>query len=258
MKIRLVSYDCDGTAYLNASHEVLPSTMKALHMLKQRGVKLLLNTGRAVREMERLPKEFLDLADMISADGGARIQVGNEVSRKILDPASAYAGMKLMAEHNIVCRWVDVKDQCCLTRWDKDVSDLFYRLYLMRPEVRPWNGEELVQITYYCDVQNLLDEIDDIFSGAVHTHLHIAHEQTAEGTGKDAAVRYACTYFNIPKEETAAIGDGGNDISMLEAAGYGIAMGNGSEQVKSHADYVTRRIEEDGFYDAVCHLLEDN
>ncbi|MDY6283127.1 MAG: HAD hydrolase family protein [Erysipelotrichaceae bacterium] len=65
MTIRLLSYDCDGTAYLNPRHEIPPSTMKALRMLKKRNVRLLLNTGRAVREMEKLPKEFLDLADEV-------------------------------------------------------------------------------------------------------------------------------------------------------------------------------------------------
>ena len=121
----------------------------------------------------------------------------------------------------------------------------------MRPQVQAWQGEDLLQVTYYCQDSNLLEEIDAIFAGAVHTHLRIAHEQTAAGTGKDAAA-----YYQIPLEATAAIGDSGNDIAMLQEAGIGAAMGNAAEECRSAVDFVTGRIEEDGFYDAICHLLE--
>lgn len=109
-------------------------------MLKKRNVRLLLNTGRAVREMEKLPKEFLDLADMIASSRGARIEADHHVRMWKLDPASTAAGMKSFEDHAIVCRWVGTGGQCCLTRQDAQVSDLFFRLYRMRPQVQAWQG----------------------------------------------------------------------------------------------------------------------
>ena len=90
-------------------------------------------------------------------------------------------------------------------------------------------------MTYSCQDSNLPEEIDAIFAGAVHTHLRIAHEQTAAGTGKDAALRYAAAYYQIPLEATAAIGDSCNDIAMLQEAGIGAAMGNAAEECRSAA-----------------------
>ena len=51
-----------------------------------------------------------------------------------------------------------------------------------------------------------------------------------------------------------AFGDAENDIDMLEYAGIGIAMGNGGEDVKAAADFVTRDIDDDGIAYALQHF----
>lgn len=57
--------------------------------------------------------------------------------------------------------------------------------------------------------------------------------------GKGSAVHILSDYLSIPLSHTFAVGDAGNDISMLEAAGCGIAMRNATDNVKAHADIVT-------------------
>ena len=42
-------------------------------------------------------------------------------------------------------------------------------------------------------------------------------------------------------------GDDLNDVSMIQIAGHGIAMGNANKTLKEHADYITKHIDEDGF-----------
>ena len=58
-------------------------------------------------------------------------------------------------------------------------------------------------------------------------------------------------HLGIAREETMAFGDGENDISMLKAAGIGIAMGNASDQVKAAADEVTLTNEQAGVAAAI-------
>ena len=48
-----------------------------------------------------------------------------------------------------------------------------------------------------------------------------------------------------------AIGDQNNDIEMIETAGVGVAMGNGTDEIKAIADYITDSVENDGFIKAV-------
>ena len=59
--------------------------------------------------------------------------------------------------------------------------------------------------------------------------------------------------LGIERAEVVAIGDGHNDIGMIQFAGLGVAMGNAHEEVKSEADYVTGSNAEDG----VAAVIED-
>ena len=54
----------------------------------------------------------------------------------------------------------------------------------------------------------------------------------------------------IAREDSIAVGDGPNDLQMMEYAGIGIAMGNAIEEVKERADMVTSSINNDGIYRA--------
>jgi len=61
--------------------------------------------------------------------------------------------------------------------------------------------------------------------------------------------------MNINLEETIAFGDQELDIPMLEKAGFGIAMGNAIEEVKTKADFVTKTNNEAGIAYALEHFL---
>ena len=56
----------------------------------------------------------------------------------------------------------------------------------------------------------------------------------------------------MTKDEMIAIGDGFNDLSMIQYAGLGVAMANAQEVVKENADFITLSNEEDG----VAHVVE--
>lgn len=74
--------------------------------------------------------------------------------------------------------------------------------------------------------------------------------------GKGNAVRFLCDYFHVPLSDAYAAGDAENDISMLTAAGTGIAMQNASENVKQKADVITKLDNDhDGLADTMRRLL---
>ena len=74
------------------------------------------------------------------------------------------------------------------------------------------------------------------------------------GIGKSSGIREVCAYFGIPIEQTMAFGDGQNDLDMIRAAGIGIAMGNGKENIKAAASYVTGPAADAGVTDALRHF----
>ena len=59
--------------------------------------------------------------------------------------------------------------------------------------------------------------------------------------------------FGFSLSDTMSFGDGGNDISMLQAAGVGVAMGNANDAVKEIADYVTSTVDDNGIANALRH-----
>ena len=57
--------------------------------------------------------------------------------------------------------------------------------------------------------------------------------------GKASALRDLCTLLNVPLENTIVIGDYYNDLEMMQAAGYSVAVANAPPEVKAAADEVT-------------------
>ena len=76
-------------------------------------------------------------------------------------------------------------------------------------------------------------------------------EVTMPGISKSHTLNHICQKYGILREEVIAFGDGENDISMLEFAGTGVAMGNGCEAIKKIADEITLSNNEDG----IAHTL---
>jgi len=74
---------------------------------------------------------------------------------------------------------------------------------------------------------------------------------------KAAALRLVAEHLGIARDEIVAIGDGLNDIGMLQEAGFGVAMGNGSQPVQSAGDFVTASNQQDGFAQAIGHILRE-
>lgn len=85
-----------------------------------------------------------------------------------------------------------------------------------------------------------------IVPGSVGAGNRVPFELVAHGISKGAGLREVTDHLAVPLSQTVAIGDSANDVSMLEAAGLSIAMGNGTEVAKAAADWVTSSVDEDG------------
>ena len=77
---------------------------------------------------------------------------------------------------------------------------------------------------------------------------------TAKGADKGEGIRAMAAHFRLNIQHTIAFGDGGNDSSMIKAAGIGVAMGNALESLKEEADYTTTSVDNDGVFNALRHL----
>ncbi|MEK3877648.1 HAD family hydrolase [Paenibacillus sp. FSL M7-0420] len=99
------------------------------------------------------------------------------------------------------------------------------------------------------------EELQDRFT-AIQCSIPIFGENSGElmmpGVHKASAIADVLHHLNIPLENSMAIGDGLNDMEMLEYVQVGVAMGNAREPLKAIADDITDSIENDGLYN--CFL----
>lgn len=115
-------------------------------------------------------------------------------------------------------------------------------------------GEEEEIQRFKNDNENLLKDKYD----AVLSQIHI-FEMLPFGTNKAAALKELAEKLGIEREEIMTIGDGNNDVEMLEFAGIGVAMGNGTESAKKAANYVTDTNENHGVAKAIeKYILNKN
>ncbi len=106
---------------------------------------------------------------------------------------------------------------------------------------------------------NLAPELEALFGAALNitrTHPRLV-EGTALGVDKGQGVLRLCRLLGIDPQRVLVIGDNDNDIPMLQAVGYGVAMGNATAGVKAIAQWVAPSIGEDGAAVALEKLVLD-
>ena len=82
-------------------------------------------------------------------------------------------------------------------------------------------------------------------------------EITAAGVEKSEGLKTLCGKLGISPEEAAAFGDGESDLSMMRAAGFGVAMGNAPENVRRRAPMVIGKNDEEGLLKRLKEIFKD-
>ncbi len=91
------------------------------------------------------------------------------------------------------------------------------------------------------------DVLDALYSNAWYLEIY---SRTA---GKGEGLKWLCDHLGVPTEDSYAAGDAMNDISMIEAAGHGIAMLNADPQVREKAEFITEYSNDE---DGLARLIE--
>ena len=252
-EVKAIFFDIDGTSFYNPIQDAIESTKETFNQLKQQGVKLIIDTSRTDEEMVTLPKSYLDNFDAIIAFGGMRIyQHGKIISQHFMDEKDVKTAVDYFEKNHLTYRWSS-EEHSYLDSPGSKYEELFHRLYRMIPPAKKWNGEKCLMLLYYMEDMEGYKILEKELLNSTITHLSLANEIRLKGVNKGTAIRELCKLWDIDIDKTAAFGDGNNDIAMIKAAKYGIAMGNATDLVKENSDYVTSRIEEDGLRKACEH-----
>lgn len=107
--------------------------------------------------------------------------------------------------------------------------------------------EKLERFREEIETSELAEEITCAFSNNMYLEFY------NKNAGKGNALVNLCRALNALEKNTVAAGDEENDISMIEAAGVGVAMANANPCVKEHADYVTKN---DNNHDGMVEVID--
>ena len=268
MSIKFIAIDTDGTL-LNSNGEILPSTRKAIKKALDKGIKVALCSGRPIAGLQHFmndlgikgPDQYaITLNGAITRTADSKIMtedlVSNEFYRRMTD-----FGNKSHIPFNIVS-----PDSQIITN-DRDVDFMVYlqayentaTLYIREPD--DFDSDFEVAKGCFVGTKELLDQWEekvrqefgnDLYVVRADDHfLELLNPKVNKGNG----LKELTEKLGIKQDEVMAIGDAGNDISMFDFAGTAVCMGNGSEEAKKHADYVTTSNDNDGISNAFNHFV---
>lgn len=257
--IKALFLDIDGTLVSFNTHTIPASTIEALAQAKAKGIRIFIATGRPaiiINNLSALQERGL-IDGYITMNGGYCF-VENEIIYKSVIPTTDVRTLaQLSSEKNFPCIFVG-EHSICVCHPNKMVKEIFndYLKVDVLPVKTPEeaSNQEIFQMTPFIteeEEKDILPLIPYCETGRWHPAFA---DITAKGNTKQKGIDEIIGRFGIRLEETMAIGDGGNDISMLRHAGIGVAMGNAEEAVKVHADYITTSVDEDGITHALKHF----
>lgn len=265
--IRMIALDVDGTL-LTSRGTVTETTVRAIKAARERGIRVVLSTGRSV-------PEAVWLTELVGCDrravcvGGAVVADmadGRHLRRWDIRPETARPVLKLLRGEPLSCM-VFAGESNLL---DRD-SSAFFRAAYPYPAYLD-NTVTVDDLPAYLRTHRLpltkihaegapevfpplLERLRRMPGLALTSSGRDNFEVVADGVDKGAALCLLAEEWGIRPEETAAIGDSDNDLAMLRAVGCPVAMGNASEEVKAAAVMVTADHDRDGVAKAIYGLI---
>jgi len=265
---KLIAIDMDGTL-LNDHHEVTDEVRNALDAARERGVKVVLCTGRPLAGVRRYLKDLRleDEEDYVIAYNGAIVQNTN-TNEVVFGQSLGYEDFRSLHE---LSRTLDTPmhffDAEFLYTTNKLISPYtVHEAFITQIPFLHTTAEEVpkdisMPKVMYIDEPERLDrtiaaipaEINDKYMmvKSAPFYLEILHREVSKGN----AVKRLSEKLGIKREEVMTIGDNGNDLSMIQFAGCGVAMENAIPMVKEAADYHTKSNNENGVAHAIRELV---
>jgi Cof subfamily protein (haloacid dehalogenase superfamily) len=265
-RIRLLALDVDGTL-LNGAQEISEATRAAIQTTISSGVVVVLASARSPYALRQILMT-LNLDGYVVAfsggmicrlNGGTSIATDGFTERRI-PIATAHKIVRQALVRGISVGWF-VGENWYIQRWDdvlrREAAIIGQPLMAALPMTSITDAPHKIQCmvaqsTQVFQLQILRDELpEDCVGQFTHeTYLEIF----PAGADKAAGLQQIGRQLGIGMDEIAAIGDGENDISMLQAAGLGIAMGHAPDSVKSAAQWITQSNNEDGVAQAINRM----
>lgn len=275
MRTKLIAFDLDGTL-LHDDKTVAARSLRALQAAHEAGALIVPATGRiykvvpAALKLQPFSRYFITINGAYVFDAQEdvplyRAEIGNELAIRLMEYMDT----------------LDVLYDCYKDNWgfvsqyfldhagdyitDRGILEMFRRSRTpvddLKEYLRADGGSIQKTQMHFRDLRERkrqLELLPSLFPEiAVSTSIPTNIELNIAAANKGDALRALCKALGVAPEETVAFGDGTNDLSMIRAAGLGVAMGNADFAVKAAADTVCDDNEHDGVAKFIERLLAE-
>lgn len=271
--IKIIALDLDGTL-LNSKKELTEENYLRLSQAAAQGVEIVPTTGRywglMPEKIRALP--FLHYAITINGAAIFDIRKNETVVKAEIPMESAREIMAYLDQFDVIYDCYSgnagFMTAALQARVDDFTDDPHYRKMLKEfrkpvPELKSYilsHGMDVQKIQLFVKdlelrtflMQELRQRNPDVsVSSAFKNNIELTHLHANKG---EALLKLA-DYLGVDQSSTMACGDMLNDLSMIEAAGIGVAMGNAAPEVKAKADYITEDCDHNGVGKAIAELV---
>ena len=281
--IQLIASDMDGTL-LNAEMEISEENVAAIKKVQAAGIEFVVATGRSIEEAQPI-LESAGIKCRYITSNGAQIfdENGQNIFTVGIEKEKLALALPILRRHDIYFELFT--DHGGFTEnIDDRIASVAHWLKSTSPNLTEAEAFEIAKshmatlpISFVADFKEVLDnpevtvlkifamgQIDDpALLSAKEEFLQIPNlavtssganniEVNHEAAQKGQSLQKVTELLNLPLSKVAALGDNFNDMSMIAAAGIGIAMANAEDEVKAIAKYTTVTNIENG----VAHAVE--
>lgn len=266
MKHKIAFFDMDGTLYQTENDIIQTSSIEAIQMLKDHGYIVCAATGRPLNQM-KLILERIHFDYYVLINGSYILDKDfNEISAYPIDKQNVEELVTLCSENEYglmfhfgdatyiynnfypmyyFCKYCNVLDSLFY-----DKNQAFHKRHrVFNAVILTKDNQKLNQ--FLLDHAELRSDLINVKTDGFCYDVFNADNDKAKGI-ETILEREGLTW-----NDAICFGDSTNDILMLEKADIGVAMGNASDFVKSHANFSTTTTYEDGIYNAVQKILKE-
>ncbi|GAB2238804.1 hypothetical protein Droror1_Dr00024717 [Drosera rotundifolia] len=260
----------DGTL-LKRESQITLKTAKALREVLSNGLKVVIASGKtrpaAISVLRKVGLTGTDEVVFESSYGvflqGLLVygRSGQKIFRRSLRPDVCRQAFHYSLEHRVPV--VAFCEDRCLTLFDHSLIDSLDSVYsepkaeVMTSVEHILAAAEVQKLIFLDTAESVRQYLEAYWSEATGDHANVVQsassmlEITPPGTSKGDGVKMLLEHLDVSAREVMAIGDGENDIEMLELAGLGVALSNGSEKTKAVVNVIGASNDEDGVADAI-------
>jgi Cof subfamily protein (haloacid dehalogenase superfamily) len=277
MGYKMVCIDMDGTL-LTKRKKVSEESREIIKKVYDKGVEIVVTTGRIYNNAEYY-SNFLGVKSPVIAANGAIVK--NKIDSEIIyeNPISMDECMKLIdllyemkflfhfyTTDGIFCNnaFTEISTKLYMTK-QVGYESLKINYHVIRSKEK-WinffkeNKNKITKCIVFSAFPEKINKCKEnlkkiegiVYFGAGKRSIEINNR----GVSKGNAVKALAQKYGIKREEIICIGDNENDLSMIEYAGLGVAMGNAIDSVKEIADYVTSSNDDNGVAKALKKFFD--